>query len=318
MMEYREIPSIGREASRIVFGLAGDAFWKGRSQDELLDSVLSSGINFFDTARVYGKSERVFGKWLEERNLRDKVIILSKCGHPDLVSWHSRVNAKAMLSDLEKSLRELRTDYIDIYLLHRDDLKTEVGELVETFNAMHAEGKIGAFGGSNWTHQRIEEANEYAYSHSLVPFTVSSPHFSLAEMVKDTMGGCLSIAGKAHADARAWYQENQMPVIAYASLSQGLLSGKIRSSEPDLARKVLGRIAAEGFGSPENFERLRRCEELAEKKGCTVSQIALAWVLRQELNTFPVVSTASTERLYSNIGALDIRLTPEESRYLAE
>ena len=105
---------------------------------------------------------------------------------------------KDVREDLEKSLENLRTDYIDIYLAHRDDEQVSVEEIVEAFNALHAEGKIGAFGGSNWTHQRSEESNEYAYKHDMLPFTVSSPNFGLAEQVKDLWGGgSISISGPA-------------------------------------------------------------------------------------------------------------------------
>lgn len=315
-MEYKEIAEIGKKASRIVFGTAGQPFWRGQNQDELLDGVFDLGINMFDTARVYGKSERVLGQWIEKRQLRDQVIILSKCAHPDLIFWNKRVNAKEMFKDLEKSLAELKTDYIDIYLLHRDDPQKDVGEIVEAFNAMAASGKIRAFGASNWTHRRIEEANAYAEKHSLIPFTVSSPNFSLAEQVNDVMRDCIAISGPKQEEARNWYREHPMMVVAYASLAQGLMSGKIRSSEADNAKKILGMTAAKGFASPDNFERLRRCEILADLKKGTVSQIALAYVLRQDMNTFAVVSSSSIARMKENIGALDIQLTPDEMRYL--
>lgn len=315
-MEYREIPQVGKRASRIVFGTAGPSFWRGQDCSELLDGVFDLGINMFDTARVYGKSERVVGRWLEKSQRREKIVLLSKCGHPNLILGTKRVNAKEMFKDLEKSLSELGTDYIDIYLLHRDDAAKDVGELVEAFNEMAEKGKIRAFGGSNWTHQRIEEANEYAYKHSLKPFSVSSPNMSLAEQVNDAMGGCISISGPGQEEARDWYRKNQMPLVAYASLAQGLMSGKIKSSQAQDAKKILGAIAAKGFASPDNFERLRRCEVLAEQKGCTVSQVALSWVLSQDLNTFAVVSSSSLARMEQNIGALDVPLSPGELEYL--
>ena len=158
---YAEIPYVDKPVSRILFGTAMMPFVTGGEGNELLDSIYEAGITAFDTARNYGAAESSFGKWVEERNIRDKIVILSKCGHPSQ-SGRSRINEIEMRRDLNDSLRELRTDYIDIYLLHRDDPKVPVEEIVEIFNAMHAEGRIGAFGGSNWTFERISEANEYA------------------------------------------------------------------------------------------------------------------------------------------------------------
>ena len=244
------------------------------------------------------------------------MVILSKCGHPTPLG-RKRVNEKAMRKDFETSSRYLRTDYIDIYLLHRDNPEVDAGEVVEIFNAMHAEGKIGAFGGSNWTHERIMQANEYAYKHDLIPFTVSSPNFGLADQVRDPWGGgCVTISGPANKEAREWYRKTDMPVIAYSSLGHGFFSGRLKSSCPDEARKLLSKEAVKGYVCPENFERLRRCEELAEEKNCTVPQIAMAWIYGQKLNTFAVVSSFSAERMKENIQALEIRLTEEELRRL--
>ena len=182
---------------------------------------------------------------------------------------------------------------------------------------MHEEGKIGAFGVSNWTHQRIAEANEYAARHHLIPFTVSSPNFGLAEQVHDPWGGgCVSISGPSNVRAREWYRESGMPVIAYASLAHGLFSGKVKSSEPKKAGKILDEFAMKGYVCPENFERLRRCEELAAKKNCTVSQIAMSWIFKQDLDTLAVVGTSKALRMQENIDAMHIKLSEEEAAYL--
>ena len=155
--------------------------------------LFRSGVNAFDTARVYALSEKSLGDWVYQRGLREQVVLLSKCGHPS-VSGEKRINEQEIRRDFAESSQYLKTDFIDIYLLHRDDPEIEAGVAVEILNALYAEGKIGAFGGSNWTHQRIEEANEYAYKHSLVPFSVSSPNFGLADQICDLWGGgCLSI-----------------------------------------------------------------------------------------------------------------------------
>ncbi len=315
-MKYVEIPYVKKKVSRILYGTAAPPFMEGGDGNELLDAMYALGINTFDSARVYGGAETSLGKWIEERKMRDKIVILSKCAHPD-PSGRKRVNEKEIREDYATSIEELRTDYIDIYLLHRDDPEVPVGEIVEILNAMHEEGKIGAFGGSNWTYRRIAEANAYAEEHHLIPFTVSSPHFSLAEQVQDPWGGgCVTISGPSNEAAREWYLSQGMPVIAYSSLSHGFLSGRVKSGEREKAGQILDEFAMKGYGCADNFERLRRCEELAEKKQCTVSQIAMAWIFWQKLNTLAVVSTSSAERMQANIDAMSMKMSEEEAAYL--
>lgn len=291
-MEYVKIPYVKKEVSRIIYGTAMQPFMMGGDGNELLDAMYHLGVNTFDTARNYMAAEVSLGNWLETRGIRDGVVILSKCGHPS-PSGEKRINEQEIRKDFQQSSQYLHTDYIDIYLLHRDDPEVPAGNVVEIFNAMHAEGKIGAFGGSNWTHERIAEANEYAYKHNLIPFTVSSPNYGLADQMEDPWGGgCVTISGPSNESAREWYRENQMPVIAYSSLGRGLFSGKLKSSDIENADKYLDPAAMKGYGYPENYERLRRCEELAEAKGVSVPQIAMAWIFGQNLNTFAVVSTS--------------------------
>ena len=315
-MQYAKIPYVEKKVSRILYGTAAPPFMTGEDGKGLLDAVLAAGVNTFDTARGYMQAEKSLGDWMEERQNRDQVVILSKCGHPDF-NGRKRINEKEIREDFARSSQDLKTDFIDIYLLHRDDPDVEVGYIVEIFNALHAEGKIGAFGGSNWTHQRIEAANEYAYAHNLIPFSVSSPNFGLADQVQDPWGGgCITISGPSNEDARAWYQKNRMPVIAYSSLARGLFSGKVKSDDPASLEKVLDEPGMKGYGYPENLERLHRCEEVAKEKNCTVPQIAMAWIYSQDIQSFAVVSTAKASRMQENIEALHIHLTEDEVRYL--
>lgn len=315
-MKYAKIPYVDKPVSRILYGTANPPFMMAGDGNALLDDMFSLGVTTFDTARNYGGSEISIGRWIEERGNRDDIVLLSKCGHPS-VFGKRRVNREAMEKDLRKSLGYLHTDHIDIYLLHRDDPEVPAGEIIEIFNDMHTAGKIGAFGGSNWTYRRIEEANEYAYAHNLIPFSVSSPNFGLADQVQDPWGGgCETISGPSHAADREWYRQQDMPVIAYSSLGRGLFSGRLRYAERENAGKILDEFAMRGYGYPENFERLRRCEELAERKGVSVAQLAMAWIHAQGLNTFAVVSTSSKERMQQNIDALHIELTKEEADWL--
>lgn len=316
-MEYRTIPYVDKKVSRIFYGTAMDPFFGGEEGVELLDEIFALGVNAFDTARVYQMSEKVLGKWMSSRKNRDEVVLLSKCGHPDQVTWRKRINEKEIREDFAVSSDLLQTDYIDIYLMHRDDPEVPVGEIVEIFHALHEEGKIGAYGGSNWTTARIQEANEYATQHNLLPMTVSSPNYGLADQVRDLWGGgSVTISGPSNEKAREWYIKNQMPVIAYSSLAHGFFSGRLKSCDAGREDQIVDAFAVKGYSCPENFERLRRAEELAEKHGCTVSEIAMAFIYGQQVNTFAIVSTSSPERMQKNIDAMSLGLTKEELDYL--
>lgn len=315
-MKYSKIQGVDKPVSRIFYGTATMPFFEGGDEHELFDAMYGLGITAFDTARNYQLSEKSLGNWIDLRGNREKIVVLSKCGHP-ADDGRKRINEKEIRADLAQSLEYLQTDYIDIYLLHRDDPEMPVGTIVEILNAIHAEGKIRAFGGSNWTYRRIEEANEYAYKKNLLPFTVSSPNYGLADQVRDPWGGgCVSVSGPANQDARDWYTKNQMPVIAFSSLGRGMFSGKVRSTDKNRVDKILDEFAVKGYVSDDNFERLRRCEILAGEKKKTVSQIAMAYLFTGLMNTFAIVSTRSPERMRTNIEALDIELTEKERAWL--
>ena len=316
-MKYLRIPYVNKPVSRIFYGTAIPPFNRGEDGNDLLDSILATGVNAFDCARNYNLSEISLGKWIEERGVRDKIVLLTKCAHHDDFG-NKRVSPKCILEDYAVSSEYLRTSFFDIYLLHRDDPSQPVGPIVEVMNDLHADGKIGAFGGSNWTHQRVEEANEYAYAHNLIPFSVSSPNFCLAHTGEDPWGGgCVSITGAENKEARDWYIAQNMPVIAYSSMARGFFSGRIKSSDSfEKAKSLLDEPAIKAFVSEENFERLRRCENLSIEKGVTVAQIALAWIYAQQVNTFAVLSTSSAERMKANIAALDLGLTAAEAAWL--
>lgn len=315
-MEHVDIAGVGQPVSQVILGTATRPFMRSRDAAYLIDAALDTGVNTFDLARAYGAAEETFGRWLRGGGRRDRVVLLSKGGHPGLAG-QSRVCEKDIRRDLERSLAALGTDFIDIYLMHRDDERRDVGELVELLNTLRAEGKIGAFGGSNWTHERIAAANAYAAEHGLVPLAVSSPQFGLASQERDPWGGgCVSISGPRGTDARAWYRAHDVCVVAYSSLGRGMLSGRVTSDDVASARRVMDRPAYKGFACADNFERLRRCEELARELGCDVPSVAMRWVIGQGLAVCAVVSTTRTEGIRANVAALDLELTEEQLAWL--
>lgn len=312
---YCAIAGVEKPVSKLFFGTALLPMLMGQNTHALLDAVYAQGINAFDCARGYGMAERSLGNWIKDRGIREKVVLLTKCGNAGPQGVH--VDRQVIETELATSLQVLQTDYVDIFLLHRDDPKTPVSEIIDTLNECVDQGKIRVFGASNWTHQRIQEAHAYAASKGLRSFTVSSPNYGLAEQVEDPWGGdCVTISGDVNADARAWYAETQMPVLAYSSLARGFFSGKFRSFDEESAKKVLDPFAQKGYLHPCNMERLQRAEILAEKKGCSVAQIAMRYIFANAMNVFALVSTTNPNRMKENIIAARNPLTEEEAYWL--
>lgn len=313
---YARIEGLEEPVSRIFFGTAIRPMLMGENCFELLDAVLDSGINAFDCARGYGRAEHVLGSWIQSRNNREKVIVLTKCGNVGLFG-RVRVNRKVIMRELKKSLNELQTGYVDIYLLHRDDPSTPVSEIMETLNEAKRAGKIRIFGVSNWTHQRIEEANRYAQEHGLEGFSVSSPNYSLARQLKDPYGGsCVTISGPENEDARNWYLKTGMPVLAYSSLGHGFFNGRFQSGDYEAAKKVLDLPAQKGFLYEENMKRLHNAEVLAKRDGCSVAEIAMRYVFSSPMNLFAIASTTKPSRLSGIISAAHAPFSPEDVAYL--
>ncbi len=300
MMTYGTIPGVDKPVSRVFFGTAIAPMSQGKDCNQLLDAASEMGITAFDTARVYGHSEEVLGKWLKERKNREQVVLLTKCAHYNLITGRNRVTEKDIRKDFEASAKALATDYFDIYLLHRDDKKVDTGEIVELMNELIKEGKIRAYGVSNWSHQRIQQANAYAADHGLVPVTVSSPQYSLARQTRPTARDCITITGPDNADARRFYAESGMAVVSYSSLGSGFLKANGPKELPPC------------FRCDDNYQRLQRCRELAMQKHCTPSQIALAWLLHSPMNLYPAISTTKPHRLEENLGAFAIQFSQQE------
>lgn len=322
-MEYSRVAGIEKPVSRIGQGCmmlrSGDG---QKESDRILDAVWETGVRLFDHSHVYGggDSERAFGIWLAQRRLRDpefraQVVILDKGCHPR--KGERRVTPAHVREDLSGSLERLGVSYVDLWMFHRDDPDKPVGPLVETLNELREEGKVRAFGGSNWTHTRIAEANEYAYKHNLVPFVASSPNFSLAEQVDSPWGpDCITISGPSHAGARSWYREHEIAVFSWSSLARGFLTGRIRRDNLEMVRDQFEEHTIRCYVTDDNWERLDRAQTIARDKGLSVAQVALAFVLHQPLNIFALIGAESRTEADANLAALNARLSPSELEWL--
>ena len=314
-MLYGRLTGIEKDVSRLVMGIEvarqpeHDEAWR------LMDALFERGATAFDTAHIYGeKAERTLGSWIADRGVREQVVLIGKGAH--FMGDRQRVTPEDIASDLRESLDRMGTDYIDLYLLHRDNPAVRVGPIVEALNAERDAGLIRAFGGSNWSHERIQDANDYASAHGLTPFVASSPNYSLAEQIEEVWAGCLGIGGAAQAEARAWYRRTQMPVFAWSSMARGFMAGRITREIYERAPETIDQATRQGFCHEINFRRLGRATELAQRKGVTVAQIAMAFITHQGLNVFPLVSCMRPRELEENVAALEMELTPEESAWL--
>ena len=311
-MRYGSIPGIEKPVSRLVQGTVMITSNKLDYSFELLDAVFEKGCNTFDTAHVYGggDNERTVGRWVNDRDLRERIVMIGKGAHP---YGRNRVTPEDIESDINDSLERFGFDYIDLYLLHRDDPSVPVGPIVESLNEHKRAGRINAFGGSNWSHTRVQQANEYAQERGLTPFVASSPHFSLAVQIKEPWPDCLTITGPQGEEARAWYRSSQFPLFPWSSVAQGFFSGRFTRENRE---EQAGTLTMRCYDTDENFVRLDRAKEVAARKGLTPNQIALAWVFHQGLNIFPLVGSWSPEEFDQNLAAMDVELTPEESAFL--
>lgn len=317
-MIYGEIPGVKIPVARMIQGATMIGSDLGAEEScALLDQVYELGGNTIDTAHVYsgGHSERIIGNWIQSRALRDKIVIITKgAAHSQ---DRRRLTPFDIASDLYDSLARLKTDYIDLYLLHRDDPAIPVGSIVDALNEHLRAGRLHAFGTSNWSHQRIEAANAYAHANGLVPYVASSPQFGLADSVAEPWPLCLSISGTVGAEAREWYTQTQMPVLAWSPLASGFFSGRFRRDNLHLfGEREWDEVAVRTYATEPNFQRLDRATSLGVEKGLTAAQIALAYVMNQPMNLFAVVGPHSAEKFKANVEASEIQLTEAEMDWL--
>jgi aryl-alcohol dehydrogenase-like predicted oxidoreductase len=299
-MASKTIPGLEKRVSRLVLGM--DNQTNLEESRPVLDDFVGRGGNAFDTAYTYksGACEILLGQYLEERGLRDSVMILGKGAHTP------HCTPEAIGTQLEISLSRLRTDFVDVYMMHRDNPDIPVGEFVDALNAQHALGRIRVFGGSNWSLERAQAANSYAASKGLRGFTVVSNQFSLAEMIDPVWAGCIS---SNDAEYRAWLADNQIVLMPWSSQARGFF---VLGDPNDLSNEELVRC----WYSPENFKRLERAKLMAQSKGVETINIALAYVLHQPFTTFPLIGPRSVAETASSFRALEIELSAAEMAWL--
>lgn len=299
-MKYARVDDIAKDISRVVMGSM--AFKDAEFAAPVYENFFALGGNCFETARHYGPAEEILGHWIRSRDIREDVVLITKGAHTP------NCHPEAVTEELAESLDRLETDYVDVYFLHRDNPDIPAGEFVDVLNQHKDAGHIKVFGGSNWTIERVGEANAYAARNGLTGFTALSNNFSLAQWNEPPWEGCVTASDP---DSRRWLHEQQMPLFPWSSQARGFFV-EGRATPEDRSDADLARC----WYSNDNFLRLERARSLAVQKGAVATAIALAYVLHQPFPTFPIIGPLSPRETSTSLEAVDIELTPAEVRWL--
>lgn len=296
--------------SKIVLGTDhyGAAIPEKTSFD-LIDRYTALGGSTLDTARLYGQkvlhdtdttSERTIGKWLRATGRRNEVVIVTKGAHPDRRTvTTSRVCQQVIDEELEKSLEELGTDYVDVYLLHRDNPALPAGEILEMIDPHVKAGRIRAFGVSNWSCERIAQANTYAKEHQKTPIVISQIQWGLAATTPERWGDPTLLC--MNQEEYAGYLQNGIPVMGFSSQGGGYYS-KLISGEP-LKEKIAHR-----YDHALNRKRLEAVRVLANETGCSPAAIALAYITSNPVQGLAVVGCSNVQQLEDCMSASDLTI----------
>ncbi len=287
-MKY--IDFCGDGLSQIVLGTDGySERIDKKTAFELMDFYIERGGNVIDTARLYcgGESEKLIGEYLKDRNIRDKVFISTKCSHPPLEDMSiSRLKPEDIEADIDASLMALGVDVIDMVWLHRDDERKGVRHIMDTLNNMVRKGKIRNFGASNWTYERIDAANRYAYESGGDGFAASQILYNMATPAKvwdDTLV-------MMNSDEKKMYTSDSFPVFAFSSQAKGFFE---KYDEGLLSTKAKDRYLCE-----ESVKSYARIKAIANENGDTISYTALKLLCEEsEFDVFPIIGPSNLKQL---------------------
>jgi 1-deoxyxylulose-5-phosphate synthase len=316
-MKYVRLGSTGMQVSRICLGCMGfgDAErWVHKwvlneeASRPIIKKALDLGINFFDTANVYstGVSEAILGRALKDFARRDEVVIATKV-HGKMAERPngSGLSRKAILSEIDQSLKRLETDYVDLYQIHRWDYETPIEETLEALNDVVRAGKARYIGASAMWAWQFQKALHVAEQHGWARFISMQNHLNLLyrEEEREMLPLC---------------RAEKIGVIPYSPLASGRLT-RDWSAESTL-RSETDQIAKAKYGSTAETDQqvVERVAELATRHGVPRTHIALAWLLQKEPVTAPIIGATKIAHLEEAVGALSVKLTRDEVTYLEE
>jgi len=305
-MNMRRLGKTGLSVSPIVFG--GNVFgWTAdeKTSFDILDAFFDAGLNTIDTADVYsawvpgnkgGDSEEIIGRWLKKGKVsRDRAVIITKVGSD--MGQGKTLKEQYILKAVEDSLRRLQTDYIDVYLSHWPDADTPHEESLTAYAKLKQQGKIRAFGCSNYDATQLQASFDAAEKAGLPRYDVLQPEYNLYERASFE-GPLADLCVK-----------EDIGVITYFSLAAGFLTGKYRSKADTEGRAREGRVSQ--YLDAKGMRILDALDKVSAETGARPAEIALAWLLNKKGVTAPIASATSLSQLESLAKAAKLTLSGE-------
>jgi 1-deoxyxylulose-5-phosphate synthase len=317
-MEFVNLGHTGVKVSRLCLGTMayGTSSWQPWILDEAASrpfyrEAIDAGINFFDTADMYslGHSEEVLGRALKDLGIsRERTVVATKVYNPTGDSPNQRgLSRKHIRHAIDDSLRRLGTDYIDLYQIHRLDHDTPIDEIIEALHEVVKAGKVLYLGASSMFAWQFMKMLGRAGELGLSRFTSMQNYYNLAyrEEEREMLPLC---------------RTEGIAVLPYSPLARGFLVGnrRLTNEDADTVRTKTDRFARQHFYKPCDYAVVDRLTELAKARGISNARLSLAWVLHQPGITSPIVSPTKPGQMADLIAALDVKLTAEELRLLAE
>jgi len=315
-MDYVKLGSTGLEVSRLCLGCMsygepdrGGHAWTLTESDSrpFIKKALELGINFFDTANVYsdGSSEEIVGRALRDFTSRDEVVLATKVhGRMRPGANGAGLSRKAIMSEIDNSLKRLGTDYVDLYQIHRWDYGTPIEETMEALHDVVKAGKARYIGASSMYAWQFLKANHIAEKNGWTRFVSMQNYLNLLyrEEEREMLPLC---------------KEEGIGVIPWSPMARGRLT---RDWEETSTRKETDEFGKTLYSHTEEADRqvVERVKAIAEKRGVPRAQVALAWVLQKEPVTAPIIGATKLHHLEDAGAALSLQLTPEEITSLEE
>lgn len=301
------IPGVEKRVSRLILGCDNNNDWPDTAIR--LDTFFELGGNTFDTSHGYGfplgSCERNLGAWIRSRGVRDEVVVIEKGANAP------NNTGEGLTRELISGLERLGLDYVDFYMIHRDNVELPIEEWVEALNENLQAGRMKAFGLSNFTIPRLEAFKAYAQKRGLASYSAVSNHLSLSDMLYPLWDDCYLVSS-GDQESLGWFERTQTVMLPWSSQGRGFFLPGV--SRDNLSNPWMVKC----WHSEANFQRRDRAVELAEKYGVEPIAIALAWVLNQPFPTLPLVGPRRPREFHSTLRAFEAPLAPEEVKWLRD